>query len=492
MRFLVRAIGGVLVGGWAMLALAGECWAQASPQGPWVNAPGTVSAPQSTAGGWKAKRTGAAATATQATEPMLWPAPVQRTATAAGSIPRLAQQTPPAAPSAPEQIPRPAAPEAPAAPHSGLDAFDDLNPGQPAMQPMPQDDPMQPGMAPGYGYGPMPGYPGGSAMQGTCFDECGDACTACGGQCAGACWGPGAYWGRPLFYGLLRDLSLFGGVHGFKGPVDGGQNGNFGIHEGLNWSSPLGDPWGCGFQVGFQAVHSNFQGYSRRIEVGDIPLDVPPRGVQTASFILPDGDRDQVFLTAGLFRRATMGGIQWGLAFDLMHDAYYYTADLKQIRGEISAVWPGWREIGFWGAFSVGNERIQETFTFRYQGIPVDVPVNLDYTLEPTDQFNFFYRQYFRNGGEGRLWLGFTSNTDFLFGGDLWIPLSTHFAVENSFNVLVPKETGEAKQREQSWSVMMQLVWYPGRTARASRNNPFRPVLGVADNSVFMVDKRSN
>ncbi len=342
-------------------------------------------------------------------------------------------------------------------------------------------------------------YPGGVGPNGSYGADCEDG--ACEAGCFGPCWGPGAYWGYPLFYGLFRDLSLFGGAHAFKGPVDGGENANFGLHEGLNYSGPLGDPWGGGFQIGFQAVHSNFRGYARRIYDGTVggatvtepALDVPSEGVlANNSFIVPNGDRDQLFFTAGLFRRAPMGGLQWGVVFDLMHDAYYYTADLKQIRAELSLVCPGWREIGFWGAFGVGNERVSEQFTYRRQDTQQDITYQLDYTLEPTDQFNFFYRQYFSNGGEGRLWVGFTSNSDFLFGGDLWIPLSDRFALENSFNILFPKETGETAQREQAWSVMIQLVWYPGRSAKASQCNIFRPLFGVADNTSFMLDRKAN
>ncbi len=503
MRLHSRAVGGLLIGALFVVAAIDVCLAQDTMRAPWLGSP----AEQGPAAGWRAARSTGRATQAQATVPMAWPASA-RTTPAPSPVPLIAQQ--PQAPAAPAAPAAPVAPPAASGPDMGMDAFDDLNVAPPPAQPMPQGRTVQPTptpsqagpqvQGPGYAPGYAPGYPGGSAMAGSSFDCGSDGCT-CGEMCDGACggpgcWGPGAYWG-PNPFGWLRDLSLFAGAHGFKGPVDGGQNGNFGIHEGLNWSSPLGDPWGMGFQLGMQGVHSNFQGYSMRVvqgqvggaPVGDVPLDVPGGGVQTMSFVVPNGDRDQVFFTAGLFRRAVEGGIQWGVAFDLMHDSYYYTADLKQIRTEVSAVWPGWREIGFWGAFSVGNERVQERFTYRFQGIPIDIPVDQDYTLEPTDQFNFFYRQYFRNGGEGRIWLGFTSNSDFLLGGDLWMPLSTRWAIENSFNFLVPKETGEAKQREQSWSVMVQLVWYPGRTARASRNNPFRPVFNVADNSVFMVDR---
>jgi len=537
MKHSARTLAGLLLGSFLFTVGVVEIYAQGTVQGPWLNDPATGQS--TTAAGWRAKRPASGTIPAQATVSAPWPGAARTVSTPSGPstgyvgtgtasttgvssppgfwspaapsspVVRMAQQPSPASgPSGataepaptPAPAPKPAInpiPEAPAP----------IN-GRPSARPVPQGQPggpevIPPGQpSPIYPQDteqiPMP-YPGTADREGAWGSDCEDG--LCEGPCFGPWWGPGAYWGYSLFSGLFRDLTLFGGAHAFKGPVDGGVNSNFGLHEGLNFSGPLGDPWGGGFQIGFQAVHSNFRGYARRIYDGSVggtavsepALDIPPEGVlANNSFIVPNGDRDQLFFTAGLFRRAPMGGLQWGVVFDLMHDAYYYTSDLKQIRAEMSLVCPGWREIGFWGAFGVGNERVSQEFTYRRQDTQQDITYQLDYTLEPTDQFNFFYRQYFQNGGEGRLWVGFTSNSDFLLGGDLWIPLSTHFALENSFNILFPKETGQTAQREQAWSVMIQLVWYPGRCAKASPCNIFRPLFGVADNTSFLLDRQTN
>ena len=128
--------------------------------------------------------------------------------------------------------------------------------------------------------------------------EC-DGCCECGGEYCNDC-------NRPLFGFLCdwghRNLAIFGGVHGYKGPRDRGVNGNFGFQEGLNYGAPLGDPWGCGFQIGFQALQSDISGRQAN-------------GVPTA-------DRHQYFATAGIFRRAEVGKVQWAVAFDFLHDTY--------------------------------------------------------------------------------------------------------------------------------------------------------------------------
>ena len=285
-----------------------------------------------------------------------------------------------------------------------------------------------------------------------------EACDSCGGV-GGAC-GPN-YCGN---YGLCQQLwmectsrwlnrfNYFAGVHGFKGPVDQGLNGNFGFHEGLNWGAPLGDPWGIGYQVGVQAVHSNFSGDqvvgARR------------------------NDRDQVFVTGGLFRRPSCGGLQWGVAFDLLHDSYYDSADMAQIRTEISLVRPDRHDAGFWGAFGINDGDI------------------LARAAEPIDVYALFYRRYFTGGGQGRLWTGLSNRGDALFGAELIVPMGTSWALENSFTYLLPEEgRGIAGQQNESWAMMVRLVWYPSRDARCVLKDPYLPLFGVADNGSFLVDR---
>lgn len=327
------------------------------------------------------------------------------------------------------------------------------------------DDPTMPvdyGVA-GYGYtegcGPREGcpVPGSCGPQGcggydVCYEGCYDDCGVYGGDCWGFGCGILDYIGT---LSIMRRMSLFAGVHGFKGPTDQGQNGNFGFHEGFNFGAPLGDPWGLGlgYQLGMQATHSNFSG--DRVN-----------GIRR-------GDRDQIFFTGGVFHRRPEGGLQWAVAYDHLHDAYYETFDLGQIRAELTWVRPGDREFGFWGAFETRRETVANS------------------TLEPNDMFTFFFRRYFSGGGEGRTWTGFTGNSDVLFGGDIRVPLGTSWALENSINYLLPNESrGAEGQSQESWGVSIQLVWYPGRQAACVRNDPFYPVLGVADNSSFMADLR--
>jgi hypothetical protein len=55
---------------------------------------------------------------------------------------------------------------------------------------------------------------------------------------------------------------------------------------------------------------------------------------------------------------------------------------------------------------------------------------------------------------------------------------------------VLPKDKGRAGQEDETWSIMMRLVWYPGRCSREAINVPYQPLMGVADNTVFMLDRK--
>jgi hypothetical protein len=213
-----------------------------------------------------------------------------------------------------------------------------------------------------------------------------------------------------------------------------------------------------------QAVHSNFSG-------------------DRVAGVIRHGDRDQIFFTGGLFRRNMCRGLQGGIAFDLLHDSYHSTADFSQIRGEISLMLDGCRELGFWGAFGTRADQ----FLLEQPVLPLPARTM---AMEPTDLFAFFYRRQFSNGGEGRLWGGFSGEGDGLLGADCTLAMGGSWALENSFTYLSPRQgKGAAGQREESWGVSIQLVWYPGRDAQCVLASPFRPLFSVADNSVFLLDR---
>ncbi len=284
---------------------------------------------------------------------------------------------------------------------------------------------------------------------------CGDGLD-CGGGCG---WHECSALGA-AFVHVVTNLNYFAGVHGFKGPTDLGRNGNFGFNYGMVWGSPLCDSWGLGYQTGVSVVHSNF--------TGDQVVD-----------IFSADHRDQVFFTSGIFRRAMCGGIQWGVVYDLMRDNYRDNATTGQIRTEIAFSRPGCHDYGFFGAFGANNDRMV---------VPLVDQVITEVDLAPLDIYSIFYRRYFTGGGIGRVWGGLTNEGDRVFGADATVPLGTSWALENSFTYLAPKDGGTTGQERESWGVFLRLVWYPGRKATCEINDPYSPLMAVANNTNMLID----
>jgi hypothetical protein len=308
----------------------------------------------------------------------------------------------------------------------------------PGAEPMPLD--AMPEYIEPYGDGPMP-VDGGCAS-GNCGQcaTCGDVCGACD-TCVD--WYPG------------KDLTLFGGVHGFKSAVDGGQNGNFGFQEGVNWSSPFWNAAGVGFQLGFQAMQSDFH--------------------ETSFF---NGDRSQYFLTTGFFRRQLCDrGWQWGVVYDHLFDEFADDFEVGQIRGELSYLFRG-HELGYWFAAGASDD------------VPGAGSTTGITSYETVDMHAFFYRRRLMNGGEGRLWAGFTKDSDGLFGGDLRVPMAYDWDVVAAFNYLAPQDdTTDDGTFPEAWNIGINLVWYVcPQGAMHAGHSRYRPLFNVADNGTLIVN----
>ena len=258
---------------------------------------------------------------------------------------------------------------------------------------------------------------------------------------------------------LWENISLQGGVHAFKGPVDLGLNGNFGFHEGFNWAVPLGPRLGVGFQLGGQVAHSDLSG---TLATGE--------------------NRTQYFLTSGFFRRAPDGwGLQGGAVFDYQHDDLLVTTELAQVRAELSWVFCCRHELGAWiaahTASDVGRRRDQST-----QQPTV--------WRQSTDIYAGFYRHHLACGGDIRAWGGATSDGEGIIGADAEVPLCERWSLASAFNYRIPSEdTQRGDAVQESWGLTISLVWYPFR--RDCRPTaPFRPLFNVADNNTFFVNQQ--
>jgi hypothetical protein len=296
------------------------------------------------------------------------------------------------------------------------------------------------------------------------FDVVGDdACCGDGGSCGhasdcGACITCCCCCIPLPCLSMPHNFSVYGGVHGFKGPMNRGADSSFGFNEAINGGAPLNlFGHGLGAQVGVRGVHSNLSGAT------GLTSDV----------------RNQLFVTSGLFRRVDCG-LQFGAVIDWLHEDWDIRLDLAQIRSEIS-----WMFI------------TQSEFGFRYTGGVADdrspTPPNLvGIDWVPVDQYSLFVRQKMPQlGGEGQVWAGVSGEGEGILGASAILPLGENIAVSADFAYLVP-DVGANNvpipgSIQESWNVGIGLVFFPG-AGFLSQCNYYRPLFDVANNGTFFYD----
>lgn len=308
-------------------------------------------------------------------------------------------------------------------PHGQRQMQGPMNGGPVPQQEMHFDDSLTNGIVGDDGTFVEGSYPGG----GDCGD-CGDGCCSCDKS-----------W-------LCENLTVFAGVEGFRSPIDFGSNANFGFHEGVNWAVPLIDGCGIGYQFGFQTTQTNLDG----------------------SFDDQNDRRRQWFVTTGLFhRQACDFGWQGGMVVDWMHDEYFESFDLAQLRPEISYVIARDHDIGFWATINV----------------------NKDNDLQALDMYSFFIRRQFCNGAIARFMAGWTGESNALLSVDATAPLSQRLALQVGALYLMPRSDIQdplTPVEDETWGLAIRLVWYPGYKSPCSSRNPYRAMFNVADNNTMI------
>ena len=274
-------------------------------------------------------------------------------------------------------------------------------------------------------------------------------CEACGSSCdwdAGvvpACW--------------ADNLSILGGVHGFRGPANRGGDSSFGFQAGFNYGTPARNivlPPTMGLQIGFQTNYSNFEG-----------------SAFTAS------DRQQMFLTTGVFRRVDQG-FEGGLVYDYLWDDWYYNIGVSQLRGALGLSLTEWNTVGFWFTSSVSTDTTTSQLNDQRR----------DESWETVDIYALYFRSQTiaAGSGEGRLFGGFTGDGDGIIGADSKLPLHNGWAIETAFTYLIPQQDA-APFAQEAWNVGINLVWYPGSLACGNGLRYHRPLFDVADNGSMIL-----
>lgn len=236
--------------------------------------------------------------------------------------------------------------------------------------------------------------------------------------------------------------------------------GAFGFQEGFNFGSQLPSLLSgqVGSQIGMRLVQSNLQGTQ-----------------------LSNSSRNQIFATAGLFRRVDYG-FQGGVVFDYLHDQWIERVDLAQLRGELSFLFSPAHEIGF--RFTENGRTSQQQVRIPSSGTLVTSQ------LRTLDTYRLFGRRRFGPCAASvvEAHLGTSSDGGVLMGLMMQNPLSGQLGLEASANYFIPKGSIAQKDMHEAWSIGMAIVWTPGRSFGTQRDY-YRPLFEVAGSGTLIATR---
>jgi len=322
-------------------------------------------------------------------------------------------------------------------------------------------------------------FVGGEVVSGECT-----SCDSCGGgnyfEQNACCGRGGCPPGQPcLLAGLGASLGTalyngeyFGGATAFRSRLfdtPGGAAGELssdnshGFYGGFNLGLPLCQVTGgiLSGQVGIRSVQTNFNG----------------------SEFTPE-NRDQLFITAGFFRRVDYG-LQGGVVADVLHEEWFTENDIVQIRGELGWVFGSGRTLGVRFATNTQDDITDGTFNGNSF-------TNLVTSTE--DTYRIFLRQERVGSGFGEIFVGTSELDQTIVGLDFDVAVTEHVGVQAGFNYYLNNEGLPAGTTNvvggnsaESFNVFIGLVFRP--RGRAFYNWYERPLFSVADNGSLLITR---
>lgn len=263
--------------------------------------------------------------------------------------------------------------------------------------------------------------------------------------------------------GLLDNFMFFAGLDGAKAPEDLGVNAHLGSRIGFNWGVPIWRDSGLSFQLG---AAQNFHNNAVRVLK---PID-------------GTSQRFQTWVTLGLFQRSDVG-FNWGAVYDFRFDDYYQSVTTGQVRMQFGLNVTQSDEFGVFGSLRTREDEV------RFAGFDLDV--------RPMNQFAFFWRHVWGNNAVTRVWAGIAdshgrfvlttpgqsvTHSPFLFGADIFVPLTDCIALWGEATMITPNDTG-------SVTAFLGIAFTPG-TANVFGRSRFAPYLPTANNNSFTLDAR--
>lgn len=276
----------------------------------------------------------------------------------------------------------------------------------------------------------------------------------------------------PCSVGMWCRFDIFVGVTAFNNalnyagkstsPLSGDGSGSFGFQEGFQWSDRISSLFygELGSQFGLRAIQANLSG-------AEFTTDT----------------RNQLYLTAGLFRRVDYG-IQGGVAVDYLAERWYLNTDLVQVRSELSYLFNPYQDFGFRAANGVQSSNATGS-VLNDSGTLVSTTGS----FSAVDQYRFFYRHHLYEGQGAKIEgsLGWTEQRNGLLAAMIEAPLTPELWIQSSFTYAVPSDSiTVADHQSELWNAGLMLVWTPSVHCRSARDY-YRPLFQVADPGSFLV-----
>jgi hypothetical protein len=259
----------------------------------------------------------------------------------------------------------------------------------------------------------------------------------------------------------FENIELFAGLDGSKQPQDLGINANMGVRFAVNTGVPISRRAGLGLQVG-------------------LAVNLSDSAVHVLDQIEGTSKRTQTFLTVALFQQPP-SGFSWALGVDALHERYYDTFNLGQMRAQAGYIVSSSDEVGALFTKSVRSD----------QGAVGSTRVQ----LSPITQIHGYFRHSWPAQARTTVWAGvathhhsvvlvFPDDTRrknvVVYGARLEMPLSTRVSVTGSGNFITPTATGTV-------DAYLGLTYYLRRQPKVGRGR-FAPPMTVGNNPEFPVD----
>ncbi len=259
----------------------------------------------------------------------------------------------------------------------------------------------------------------------------------------------------------LDQLSFLAAIDGAKQPQDYGVNADLGIRLRVNYSAPLAESYGLGYQVG-------------------TAVNWTDNAVRVFEVLGEDTSRFQSYTTFGLFQR--LDGWGWGAVYDHLYQDGFDKTTLGQFRGQVSRDVTANTQIGLMGRLRAFDD------TANFLGTPV--------TLRSINQGSVYFRHFFETGVQSTWWLGLVDehgesnavtgasparDESFVIGADFYAPLNDSLALYGETNLITPADTGTV-------DAFFGMVWYPFNNAKRANRARFSPMQPVAAATSFAVD----